>query len=92
MHLTEQGIITPTSIYSCQRTASRSLPPIPRSYPISGERIAPNQTTRIAVARFYEGYLPAKRWVIIATIAPPQSRGFNRWEADLWRDLVRRPK
>jgi hypothetical protein len=35
-------------------------------------------TTRIATARFYNGYALAKKWVIVATIACPQSRDFNR--------------
>jgi hypothetical protein len=28
--------------------------------------------------RFYNGYTPAKKWVIVATIANPQSRDFKR--------------
>jgi len=35
--------------------------------------------TRIAIARFYNGYLPAKKWVIMASLASPQSRDFKRW-------------
>jgi len=38
-----------------------------------------NQCTRIAIARFYNGYKPAKKWVIMATFANPQSRDFKRW-------------
>jgi hypothetical protein len=34
--------------------------------------------TRIATARFYNGYLLAKKWVIVATFAHPQSRDFKR--------------
>ena len=34
-----------------------------------------------ATARFYTGYAPAKKWVIVATIAHPQSRDFKRWAA-----------
>jgi hypothetical protein len=40
-----------------------------------------NQCTRIAIARFYIGYLLAKKWVSVATIASPQSRNFKRWVA-----------
>jgi hypothetical protein len=28
--------------------------------------------------RFYNGYAPAKKWVIVTTIASPQSRDFKR--------------
>jgi hypothetical protein len=28
--------------------------------------------------RFYNSYTPAKKWVIVATIANPQSRDFKR--------------
>jgi hypothetical protein len=38
-----------------------------------------NQCTQIVTARFYNGYTPAKKWVIVATIACPQSRDFKRW-------------
>ena len=38
-----------------------------------------NQCTRIANARFFDGYLPAKKWVIAATFASPQSRDFKRY-------------
>jgi len=31
--------------------------------------------------RFYNGYMPAKKRVIVATIAHPQSRDFKRWAA-----------
>ena len=34
---------------------------------------------RIATARFYNGYVPAKKWVIVATFACSQSRDFKRW-------------
>jgi hypothetical protein len=34
--------------------------------------------TRIAKLRFYNGYVLAKKWVIVATIANPQSRDFKR--------------
>jgi len=54
----------------------RPSPDLERS--VSGERIAPNQCTRIATARFFEGYLPAKKRVIVATFAGPQSRDFKR--------------
>jgi len=37
-----------------------------------------NQSTRIATVRFYNGYMPAKKWVIVATIADSQSRDFKR--------------
>jgi hypothetical protein len=37
-----------------------------------------NQCTRIAKLRFYDGYVPAKKWVIVANLADPQSRDFNR--------------
>jgi hypothetical protein len=37
-----------------------------------------NQCTRIATARFYNGFLLAKKWVIVATLAHPQSRDFSR--------------
>jgi len=37
-----------------------------------------NQCTRIATLPFYNGYTPAKKWVIGATIAHPQSRDFKR--------------
>jgi hypothetical protein len=37
-----------------------------------------NQCTRIATARFYNGYVPAKKWVIVASLADPQSRDFKR--------------
>jgi len=37
-----------------------------------------NQCTRIATARFYNGYALAKKWVIGATLASPQSRDFKR--------------
>jgi len=40
-----------------------------------------NQCTRIATARFYNGYALAKKWVIVATLANPQSRDFKRWVA-----------
>jgi len=40
-----------------------------------------NQCTRIAKLRFYNGYAPAKKRVIVATIANPQSRDFKRWAA-----------
>jgi len=40
--------------------------------------ILTNQCTRIATARFYNGYTPAKKWVIEATLASPQSRDFKR--------------
>jgi hypothetical protein len=36
-----------------------------------------NQCTRIAIARFYNGYAPAKKWEIVATIANPQRGGFR---------------
>ena len=39
--------------------------------------------TRIANARFYIGYTPAKKWVIVATLASPQSRDFKRWAAKI---------
>jgi len=32
----------------------------------------------VSTARFYNGYAPAKKWVIVATIAHPQSRNFKR--------------
>jgi hypothetical protein len=32
-----------------------------------------------ATARFYNGYVPAKKWVIVATITRPQSRDFKRY-------------
>ncbi len=38
-----------------------------------------NQCTRIANARFYTGYMLAKKWVIGASFADPQSRDFKRW-------------
>jgi hypothetical protein len=38
----------------------------------------PNQCTRIAIARFYNGYVLAQKWVIVATLANPQSRDFKR--------------
>jgi hypothetical protein len=38
-----------------------------------------NQCTRIATARFYNGYALAKKWVIGATLASPQSRDFKRY-------------
>jgi hypothetical protein len=56
---------------------NHSLPPIPRPKPVSGERIAPNQCTRIANLRFYNGYVPTKKWVIVAGSADPQSRDFK---------------
>ncbi len=37
-----------------------------------------NQCTRIATARFYKGYMLAKKWVIVVIIAGPQSRDFKR--------------
>lgn len=37
-----------------------------------------NQCTRIAAARFFNDYLLAKKWVIVATFASPQSRDFSR--------------
>jgi len=37
-----------------------------------------NQCARIATARFYNGYALAKKWVIGATLASPQSRDFKR--------------
>jgi len=37
-----------------------------------------NQCTRIANARFYNGYTPVNKWAIVATIANPQSRDFWR--------------
>jgi len=37
-----------------------------------------NQCTRIATASFDNGYLPAKKWVIVASNAHPQSRDFKR--------------
>jgi hypothetical protein len=40
-----------------------------------------NQCTRIATLRFYNGYAPAKKWVIVANIAGPQSRDFKRYTA-----------
>jgi hypothetical protein len=46
--------------------------------PVSDERIAPNQCTRIVTARMNKGSEPAKKWVIVATIAGPQSRDFKR--------------
>jgi hypothetical protein len=49
---------------------------------ISIRKICPtNQCTRIATARFYDGYVPAKKWVIVASLADPQSRDFKRWVA-----------
>jgi len=36
-----------------------------------------NQYTRIATARFYNSYVLAKKWAIVATIASPQSRDFK---------------
>jgi len=38
-----------------------------------------NQSTRIATARFYEGYMLVKKWVIVASLACPQSRDFKRY-------------
>jgi hypothetical protein len=67
--------------------SKNSLPPISRPRrSVSDERIAPNQCTRIAMRRFYNGYVPAKKWVIVATIAGPQSRDFNRWAAGNQRE------
>jgi len=37
-----------------------------------------NQCTRIANARFFNGYVPAKKRIIEATIADPQLRDFKR--------------
>jgi hypothetical protein len=34
-----------------------------------------------ATARFYNGYAPAKKWVIVAAVAHPQSPDFKRWVA-----------
>ncbi len=48
------------------------------TYYISPSYTLTNQCTRIANARFYNGYTPAKKWVIVATIAGPQSRDFKR--------------
>ena len=43
------------------------------------DKIRPtNQCTRIAMLRFYNGYVPTKKWVIVATLAHPQSRDFKR--------------
>jgi hypothetical protein len=62
--------------------SKNSLPPISRPRrSVSDERIAPNQCTRIAKRHFYNGYLPAKKWVIATSIASPQSRDFKRWAA-----------
>jgi hypothetical protein len=36
-----------------------------------------NQCTRIANLRFYNGYVPTKKWVIVAGSADPQSRDFK---------------
>ena len=41
-----------------------------------------NQCTRIATARFYNGYMSAKKWVNVASFAGPQSRDFKRYIAD----------
>ena len=35
------------------------------------QRNITNQCTRIATLRFYNGYAPADKWVIVATIARP---------------------
>jgi hypothetical protein len=45
---------------------------------VSSERAAPNQCTRIATARFYNGYVLAKKWGIVAVVANLQSRDFKR--------------
>jgi len=37
-----------------------------------------NQCTRIATLRIYNGYVLAKKWVIVASLAHPQSRDFKR--------------
>ncbi len=37
-----------------------------------------NQCTRIATARFYNGYMLAKKRVTVATFSSPQSRDFKR--------------
>jgi hypothetical protein len=39
--------------------------------------------TRIAIFRFHNGYLPAKKWVIVASLASPQSRNFKRYMAKI---------
>jgi len=80
MNPTEWGIIAPTSIYSYKRqwlvVFCRPSPDLVRS--VSDERIAPNQSTRIANVRFYIGYMLVEKRVIVATIAHPQSRDFKR--------------
>jgi hypothetical protein len=43
------------------------------------DKTLPNKSmTRIDPACFFNGYTPAKKWVIVATIANPQSRDFKR--------------
>jgi hypothetical protein len=53
--------------------------PALQSASVSSQKYRPtNQSTRIATARFYNGYMPIKKWVIVATIAHLQSRDFKR--------------
>jgi len=47
-----------------------------------------NQCTRIATARFYNGYTLTKKWVIVAAIASPQSRDFKRWADNIFYQLA----
>jgi hypothetical protein len=57
----------------------RSLLPIPRPKPVSGERIAPNQCTRIAMQRLIEtGWACGGALALQVVSAGPQSRDFKR--------------
>ncbi len=51
-----------------------------------------NQCTQIANARFYIDYAPAKKWVIVATLAHPQSRDFKRYNAHRVDEPCLKPK
>jgi len=48
-----------------------------------------NQCTRIATLRFCNGYVLAKKRVIVATIADPQSRDFKRWVLSLTIEIIK---
>jgi hypothetical protein len=70
--------ITLQLLKNSQPVLYRPAPDLERS--VSGERVAPNQCTRIAKRRFYNGYTLANKWVIVAAIASPQSRNFKRYD------------
>jgi len=69
-------LINPTNLYRANLRTNLCRTKL--SFSCQQCRNITNQSTRIANARFYNGYAPAKKWVIVATIANPQSRDFKR--------------